>query len=116
MSARAQMTMRATVQRDSSKEGDPDSWGHSEEPDWDDHLEDVPCRVWFNSEREVTDGQKTAAIEDRRAIMPLGTDVTEGDRIANVTDRLGAELFDGPIRIESVGRRQDHLALMLEAV
>ena len=108
--------MRATIQRDASQGGAENSWGHSDDPDWQTHLENVPCRVWFDSEREVTDGSKTTAVEDRRAIMPLGTDVTEGRRLLSVTDRRGTELFAGPIRIESVGRRQDHLALMLEAI
>jgi hypothetical protein len=122
MSARSAMTHRATIERltHSSPGATEDEWGHAAAPegegDWEELEAAVPCRVWYSSEREVTDGDKTAAIEDRRAIMPLGTDVTEGDRILSVTDRRGNELFAGPIRIESVGRRIDHLALMLEAV
>lgn len=109
------MKHRATIERNSGA-AETDAWGDQGEPEWQTHLIDVPCRAWFGTEREVTDGNKTAAVEERRAIMPLGTDVTEADRILSVKDRKGTVLFDGPIRIESVGHRQDHLALVLEAV
>lgn len=93
-----------------------DDWGGSPEPDWKPHLVDLPCRVWFQSGREVTSPDKTAVIEDRKAILPVDADVTEGDRLRSVTDRRGREIQPGPMRIESVGRKDDHLLLALEAV
>jgi hypothetical protein len=77
---------------------------------------DIPCRLWYSTGREVIDGTKSAPIEDRRMIVPVDTDVNVADRVAKVTNRRGTLLYDGPMRIESVGRRQDHLELMLEAV
>ena len=113
MAARASMTMRATIERD---QGGTDDLGAPAAPDWQPSAWDVPCRVWHDPAQEVIDGNKTAVIEPRRAIFPLGTDLTEGDRLANVTDRRLAELFSGPIGVTSVGRRADHLAVVLEAV
>lgn len=108
------MIHRAEVERDGAL--GTDSWGNPNEPDWATHITSLPCRTWFDSEREVFDGNKSAAIENRKVIVPLGTDITEDDRIAQVTDRLGSVLFTGPAKIESLGRRADHLVLMLEEV
>jgi hypothetical protein len=109
------MRHRAVIERDMAV--GEDDWGQSGTPDWRIHLHDLPCAAWFEAGREVIDGAKTAVIEDRKVIVPLDTDVTEKDRVARITDRRGKEtIFEGPARIESVGRRRDHLALMLEAV
>lgn len=114
MSARQRMTQRATVER--QMQVLRDDFGGRGTPDWREHLTDVPCRIWQTSGREVTDGNKVVAVDDRRLIVPLGTDVTTKDRIASVTDRLGVELYEGPMRIETIARRSSHLELMLEAV
>lgn len=115
MSARATMRHRALIERNNSDQAPDDSWGGEPEPDWKPHLQNLPCKTWFKAGREVTD-IKVVAVEDRRMIVPLGTDITELDRVARVTDRRGVRvLFDGPARIESVGARADHLELTLEA-
>lgn len=113
MSARQRMRQRATVERQMQVKRD--DFGGRGTPDWREHLTELPCRIWQTSGREVTDGQKIVAVDDRRMIVPLDTDVTTRDRIATVTDRQGTELYAGPMRIESVARREDHLELMLEA-
>lgn len=113
MSARQRMRQRATVERQMQTQRD--DFGGRGTPDWRTHITELPCHLWQKSGREVADGQKVVAVDDRRMIVPLGTDVTTKDRIALVTDRLGTELFEGPMRIESVARRADHLELMLEA-
>jgi hypothetical protein len=76
---------------------------------------DVPCRGWLYIGRTADDG-KTVVVEDRRILVPLGTDVTERDHISSITDRLGAELFTGPMRIDHVGVRKDHLVLSVTEV
>lgn len=120
MSARSQMIHRASIERDTQVGSD--TWGNPDASTWTAHLSDVPCRVWYESEREVIGGtstgkgDKTAVIENRKMIVPLGTDVTESDRITAVDDRKGVELFNGPARIESVGRRRNHLVLSIEEV
>lgn len=113
MSARGTMVHRAIIERQGS---DTDRWGNPAPPSWSLHLHDLPCRAWFGSGREVIDSGKTAVIQDRRMVIPRDTDVKEGDRVLKVTNRKGDEVFDGPMRIEAVGRRQDHKALSLEAV
>jgi hypothetical protein len=117
MGARATMRERATIQRDASQAAESGRRGQKPEPDWQDHLTAVPCHVWFNAGREIV-GTDNAVVEDRRMLVPKGTDVTESDRVSAVTDRRGNALegFDGPMRIETVGARADHLVVYLEAV
>lgn len=112
MSARGTMTHRAKIERPTTG---TDSWGNPGAPVWNTHLADLPCRAWFQKGRELV-GDLNVVIEDRRMVCPRDTDIVEGDRVAEVKDRRSRLVFDGPMRIESVGRRKDHLALMLEAV
>lgn len=114
MSARQRMRQRATVERQMQTNRDP--FGGKGTPDWRTHLQDLPCMIWQTAGREVTDGEKVVTVDDRRMIVPLGSDVTAQDRIASVTDRQGTELYPGPMRIESVARRTDHLELLIEAI
>lgn len=111
------MTHRATVQRDTTlTAGRTDGWNQPAEPDWQPHLLDCPCRVWFTPGDEIMDGEKIANVDRLTAIFPTGTDIKPTDRLAEVSDRLGVELFPGPIRILTVGRRAGHIAVTLEAV
>jgi hypothetical protein len=48
-------------------------------------------------------------------VIPLGTDVTEADRVKLVTDRNGLQLM-GMMGIEFVSTRQTHMELSLRAV
>lgn len=107
------MVHRCTVERATAG---TDAWGNPAIPAWATHLPALPCRAWYSAGREVTDAGKTAVVEDRRMIVPRDTDVREDDRVAAVTNRKGEMLFPGPMRIESVGRRRDHLDLHLQAV
>ena len=114
------MIHRATIERDGATGSD--SWGNPNESSWSTHLSDLPCRVWYGSgsggsaEREIFDGNKIVTTEDRTLIVPLGTDVTELDRVASIEDRAGSEIFAGPSKIESLGRRSDHLVIRLAEV
>jgi head-tail adaptor len=114
--ARGRMRHRATVERATAT---PDGGG-GETLGWNTHIASLPCWTWFDARREgaleETQGDKVTVLEDRRMIVPLGTDITEKDRIAVVKDRRGATLFAGPMRIESVGRRDDHMELYLSEV
>ncbi len=114
MSARGAMIQRATIQRDTATS--TDDWGGSVAPTFTDHLISVPCRAWFQAGREVIDGDKTAVVEDRRIIFPKDTDVTEADRVTSVTNRKGIEILPGPMVIESVGLRQDHIIALVTEV
>lgn len=109
----ASMRHRADVQRDAA--AGADDWNNAPAPNWQAHLSGVRCFVWSRTRRERVDDEKTAVIEDLRCMMPIGTDVTERDRIAVVKDRAGAQLY-GLMTIEGVQRHGTHLELALEAV
>lgn len=114
MPARSAMTHRATIQRD--MQSSTDEYNQPGRPQWEDHLVAHPCRAWFRSGREIQDGQKIASVNELSVIVPKGTDVTPGDRLDEVADRRGNVIFQGPVRIESIGQRRDHIALTLQVV
>jgi hypothetical protein len=109
--SRVSLRHRCTIERDENLDN-PDDWGNPSAPDWQEHLTDLPCRAWTDAGREAVDDKRIAVIVDRRLIIQLGTDVTERDRIASVSYR-GSEILDGPMDIEAVLVRPDHLELVL---
>lgn len=114
-SSRVGYRHRVTIERDANLEGE-DGWGDQETPDWQPHLEDVPCRAWTESAREPVDEDNTATLEGRRVSVAVGTDVTTRDRVGAVTDRNGKVIFDGPSGIEGILTYPDHLELILERI
>lgn len=113
MSARQRMTMRAVVQRNTAT--GVDGFGHPVKPDFTAH-DTFPCWAWSRADRAIVDGSKAALIEDFRALFPRSADVLAGDRITNITDRLGAVLFPGRFQIETMQFKRDHQEADLEAV
>lgn len=109
---RSTMIHRTSIQRDTNEDTDPR--GNPGIPTWTDVADNVPCRVWYNRGRSVEDGKKTVRIKIREVLFPLNTDVTERDQLTDVTDRRGKTLFSGPVQIEAVGHRRDHLAAWVE--
>jgi len=111
------MTMRATVSRDPTA-GTSD-WGGPEKAVF---VEVggglVPCRAWSKAKRIIDDSGKSGVLEDLRAIVPVGADIEEQDRLV-IRDRLGEMQFDGPVLVEtkvpkgSSGSRASHFELML---
>lgn len=112
VSSRVALYHRCTVERDANAATD-DGWGNPQPPSWQTHLVDLACRAWATAAREPVDDEKTIVVEDRRMMVPLDADVTEKDRIATVTHR-GATILEGPMGIEAVVRRRDHIELVLE--
>ncbi len=112
--ARAMMTMRAEVERNTAAGTDPH--GHPMAPSFT-ALATLPCHVWSKQSREAVDGDKTAVIEDLRALFPVSADVREGDEIAQVTDRRGTVLFPGRLRVDAPPQRKvRHLEAALKRV
>ena len=107
--SRLALTHRTSIQRDRAAD---DSWGHQGDPDWQDLETDVPCRAWANVGREQVSADRTVVVKDMRCLLPLGTDVTESDRLGDVLER-GDVIFPGPIGIETILRQRDHLELFL---
>jgi hypothetical protein len=113
-SSRVGFTDRCTIERDANS-GTSGTWGQPDSPDWQEHATDQPCKGWTNSGTEPVDDAKLVVLVERRLSLPLGTDVTEADRIGSVT-RSGVQVFDGPMDIQAVLTFPDHLELSLEVV
>lgn len=113
IASRLSLTYRCTIERGTSS---TDEWGNPGPPTWSAHISDQPCRAWATAGREVvTDTTTVVVVEDVRLILPLGTDVTEADRIASVTYR-GGTIQDGPLGIRAVLVNADHIELLLVKV
>lgn len=113
VASRVSLIHSCTIQRDASL-GTPDNWGTPSTPSWQTNAT-VSCRAWTNTGREQMDSTTSAVIEDMRLIVPLGTDVTEQDRVGTVTYR-GSTIMAGPLGIRAVIGRKDHLELILARV
>ncbi len=105
--------MRAFIERDNNESTDP--YGQAGTPNFT-ALATIPCRVWSRSRREHNDNRKDARIEEIRCGMPLGTDVTERDRIRRVNDRAGNILWEGPLRIDAIQYKHTHIEMDLRRI
>lgn len=113
ISSRVSLKHRCTIERNVTVAAN--AWGNAAAPVWQTNLSDLPCRLWTTAGREVVDATTTVVVEDMRLIVALNTDITEEDRIANVTYR-GDTIAVGPIGIRAVMRHQDHLEIVLVRV
>lgn len=93
--------------------GANDAWGGTPVPTWA-ASSTVMCSAWSSSVREAVSTDRTVVVEDNKVSVPLGTDVTEKDRVLSVTTSTGAPFFSGPMGISSVTAHVDHLELSLE--
>ncbi|XHC12294.1 hypothetical protein ABWH98_05500 [Labrenzia sp. ac12] len=108
------LTMRAAVERDQAT--GTDSWGNPLPADFQ-PLATLNCFVWSNQSREIVDGEKSAMIEDMRALFALGADIAEDDEISSVTDRQGVEIIPGRLKVEGpVQRKHTHLEAALKRI
>lgn len=116
--SRATMKHLITIQRNSNLDADP--WGLPSAPDWFDYLLDVPCKAWTEGNvRERTaalDPTDTQVVETRKALVPLGTDVIELDRVSDIKHSNGDVFLPGPMVIEAVLTFEDHIQLTLKYV
>lgn len=109
------LTMRALVERNQAVA--TDTWGQPGAPDFQSIGAPVPCFVWSEFSRELVDGQKTAMIEDMRAMFALDADVREDDEISSVTYRSGVEITPGRLKVEGpVQRKHTHLEAALRRI
>lgn len=113
--SRAAMTMRAAIERDTA--AGADAHGLPLAPVFASTGDPVPCFVWSTASRQAVGSGRIALIEDLRAMFPLAADVRAGDEIAEVTDRQGAVLIAGRLRIDGEPQRKHrHLEAALERV
>lgn len=113
MTARNQMTYRATVQRDAA--AGTDDWGQAVQPDYQPHGT-FDCRVWSRQRRELVGDDRTAVVEDLRAMFPLGSDLQNRDRITALADRRGDTVLPGAFLIGPLQLKGDHIEAALERV
>jgi hypothetical protein len=110
------LTMRAQLLRNNA--AGTDSWGN---PVAENLVplggDPVPCFVWSNTAREIKDGDKLARVEDLRAMFGLNADIRAEDEISAITDRKGAVLISGRLRIEGPPQRKHtHLEAALKRI
>lgn len=112
----ARLTMRATVERNTASGTDPH--GNPVTPVFSEiAASPLSCFVWSKTSRELVGDDRTAMIEDMRAMFALGADIAEDDEIASVTDRKGATIVAGRLRVEGpVQRKHTHLEAALKRV
>lgn len=109
-STRLSLIHSAVVQRAATT---TDSWGNTGgSPVWSNHFSALPCRLWAAAGREAVDAATVTVVEDLRMIVALGTDVTERDRLGDVSYR-GTVILPGPTSIRAVLHNADHLELVL---
>lgn len=76
----------------------------------------VPCTFWRTSRVESVDENRTQVVEDLRMNIPLSFAVTESDRVAFVTNRLGEIIDPSIMNVRGVARNRTHKELELQAV
>jgi hypothetical protein len=86
-------------------------------------LSKTECRLWWWKGSKSSDKSPSAQFARPQAtidvtggdmMLPLGTDVTEEDRLARVTDEEGNVREEGPFRIVAVNTYETHIELSLE--
>lgn len=109
------LNMRAAIERNQT--ATKDAWGQPAAAAFASTGDPLPCFVWAETSAEIVDGKKTAMIGDFRALFALGADINEADEIAGVTDRQGAVLISGRLRVEGpVQRKHTHLEASLKRI
>jgi hypothetical protein len=112
LSTRLALTQRCTIERNANADA-TDDWQTPPPPAWAPHLQEQPCRAWISGHRPVShEGTLTAVLIELSMLVPLGTDVTDGDRVNGITLR-GEPVHEGPLTIHAVLERRDHLELIL---
>lgn len=116
---RTRMTHRATVERNTQADPNPD--GHLGPAEWEALDDALACFLHYRpaslARRESAQVARTAVVEEAVLLAPIGADVTEADRINGVEDRAGNVLLAGIANIRSVlPIRRSHVEITLEVV
>lgn len=94
-----------------------DVFGASTTPNWE-FLNQVPCRLtWDRSSgirsanRTYVSAARTVPMDEGIMVIPLGTDVTEKDRIVQILDQNDNVLISGVFTIVAVLFQEEHMEL-----
>ena len=110
------LTQKAVIERN---EAAGDNFGADGRSNWQEHLT-VSCRLWWDKfgarspSRTYVDPARTVPISEGGILVPLGTDVTEKDRIARILDGNGDPYIEGNFTITAVMNEEDHMELAIE--
>lgn len=106
------LTHVATIERNMTLQ---DALGAPSSDNWQ-TLSETRCLLsWAKStgvrseNRTYVSANREVPIQEGGVLMPLGTDITENDRISNIVDENGNELADGLFEIEAVIPQTSHL-------
>jgi head-tail adaptor len=108
-SSRVGLTHRCTIERRTNTS----DGGGGQTQTWAAVETDLPCRAWLESTGIESVGDRVAEVEDRRLIVPVGTDVQPADR---VTVTVRGEAFMSVMPVSSVARRTGHLEIVCREV
>lgn len=76
----------------------------------------VPCYLWATAGKEAVQPGNVEVVEDLRAILPLGTDITTLDVIQGVTNRAGAVIEPRLLEVQTLLARADHVEAVLMVI
>ncbi len=115
--------MRCVIERNMAAVGEnaqpvtKDGFGLSGTPDWRDLGPLCPCYVSAGGTSKGISHkpERVIGLDELTGLLPIGTDVRRGDRLARVLDRMGAQLF-GKLLVNSVYARKTHVELSLQEV
>lgn len=108
MSVRQRMIYRAYIQRNGAS---ANTYGHASPGSWS-ALSTTACFFYIRRGDAQHEVEHSVAENRVRIQVPLGTDVTEDDRVQKVTDRQGVQVI-GLHYIDVVLRRKGHIELRL---
>lgn len=109
------MIHRCDIQRDTGL-AQQDEWGGPTSPDWHTILPGTSCYFWYlpaSGSRSIIDGARQVQLTVPMLVLPLGTPITDDDRLLSIKDRRGRLIQDGPLFITEIGAREDCLELKL---
>jgi len=109
------LTMLALLERNQAT--GTDVYNQPVARDFQPHGDPLACFAWSPSARAQVDSDKSAQLEDVRAMFAIGADVLEHDELSAITSRQGAVLFPGRLRVDGpVQFKHTHLEASLKRV
>ena len=109
-------TQRATVYRNVTS---GDGYGAPAPEDFQ-YRSTVRCRLWWqhssgvrSANRTYVSPGRTVPVAEGGMIVPVGTDITEQDRVVEITDNQGNVLYASNFTVVAVINNEDHIELSL---
>ena len=110
MGVRQQMTMRLYTERNSAA---LNPWGTKAAPVWNDHLSGESCWVFVKSGGEQDKLSQVRNVYKISMLVPVDTDINEADRVKQITNRRGTELY-GRMKIVGIAYKHEYKSVILK--